>query len=92
LNTPEDLKEAIMFGAVKRIRPKIMTVCVIIAGLLPILAGSGIGSEVMKEIAAPMVGGIITSAILELLIYPVLYMIWKERELRNVIPQSNSQP
>ena len=92
LNTKEDLKEAIMFGAVRRIRPKHMTVTVIIAGLLPILFSSGIGSDVMKRIAAPMVGGIITSTLLELLIYPALFMIWKERELRTVIPQSDSQP
>jgi copper/silver efflux system protein len=92
LNTTEDLKEAIMFGAVRRIRPKHMTVTVIIAGLLPILFSSGIGSDIMKRIAAPMVGGIITSTLLELLIYPALFMIWKERELRAVIPQSDSQP
>ncbi len=82
LKTVDDLKDAVMYGAVKRIRPKIMTVSVILAGLVPILFSSGIGSDVMKRIAAPMVGGIITSAILELLIYPVLYMIWKGRELR----------
>jgi copper/silver efflux system protein len=92
MNTTEDLKEAIMFGAVRRIRPKHMTVTVIIAGLLPILFSSGIGSDVMKRIAAPMVGGIITSTLLELLIYPALFMIWKERELRAVIPQSDSRP
>jgi Cu(I)/Ag(I) efflux system membrane protein CusA/SilA len=72
-----------MFGAVRRIRPKHMTVSVIIAGLLPILFSSGIGSDVMKRIAAPMVGGIVTSTLLELLIYPVLFMIWKERELNH---------
>jgi Cu(I)/Ag(I) efflux system membrane protein CusA/SilA len=82
MNTTGDLKEAVLFGAVKRIRPKIMTVSVIVAGLLPILFSSGIGSDVMKRIAAPMVGGIVTSALLELLIYPALYMIWKEREIR----------
>jgi Cu(I)/Ag(I) efflux system membrane protein CusA/SilA len=92
LNTTEDLKEAIMFGAVRRIRPKHMTVTVIIAGLLPILFSSGIGADVMKRIAAPMVGGIVTSTLLELLIYPVLFMIWKEREMRAVIPQSDSRP
>ncbi len=81
-----------MFGAVRRIRPKHMTVKCIIAGLLPILFSSGIGSDVMKRIAAPMVGGIVTSTLLELLIYPVLFMIWKERELRTVTPQSDSQP
>ncbi|MDQ7787421.1 MAG: CusA/CzcA family heavy metal efflux RND transporter [Thermodesulfovibrionales bacterium] len=91
MKTAEDLKEAIMFGAVRRIRPKHMTVTVIIAGLLPILFSSGIGSDVMKRIAAPMVGGIVTSTLLELLIYPALFMIWKEREIRGATPpQSGS--
>jgi copper/silver efflux system protein len=87
MKTPDDLKEAIMFGAVRRIRPKHMTVTVIIAGLLPILFSSDIGSDVMKRIAAPMVGGIVTSTLLELLIYPALFMIWKEREFRQTTPQ-----
>jgi Cu(I)/Ag(I) efflux system membrane protein CusA/SilA len=82
LRTPADLKEAVMYGAVKRIRPKIMTVSVILAGLIPIMFSTGAGSDVMKRIAAPMVGGVITSTILELIIYPAIYMIWKERELR----------
>lgn len=81
METTDDLKEAIMSGAVRRIRPKHMTVSVIIVGLLPILFSSGIGSDVMKRIAAPMVGGIVTSTLLELLIYPALFMIWKEKEL-----------
>jgi len=71
------LKEAIMFGAVKRIRPKIMTVGTILAGLIPIMFSHGAGSDVMKRIAAPMIGGVITSKILELIIYPVIYMLWK---------------
>ena len=91
LRTTDDLKDAIMSGAVRRIRPKHMTVSVIIVGLLPILFSSGIGSDVMKRIAAPMVGGIVTSTLLELLIYPALFMIWKEREFRTVIPPSDSQ-
>lgn len=82
LNTPEDLREAIMFGAVKRIRPKIMTVSVILAGLVPIMFSHGTGADVMKRIAAPMVGGVVTSTILELLIYPAIFMIWKSRELK----------
>ena len=73
-----------MEGAVKRIRPKIMTVSVILAGLLPIMLSTGTGADVMKRIAAPMVGGVITSTILELIIYPAIYVIWKERELRSV--------
>jgi Cu(I)/Ag(I) efflux system membrane protein CusA/SilA len=78
----DDLKEAVMHGAVKRIRPKIMTVSVILAGLIPIMFSHGAGADVMKRIAAPMVGGVVTSTILELIIYPAIYMIWKGRELR----------
>jgi Cu(I)/Ag(I) efflux system membrane protein CusA/SilA len=77
-----DLKEAVMFGAVKRIRPKIMTVSVILAGLIPIMFSHGAGSDVMKRIAAPMIGGVITSTILELIIYPAIYMIWRGRDLK----------
>jgi Cu(I)/Ag(I) efflux system membrane protein CusA/SilA len=77
-----DLKDAIMFGAVKRIRPKIMTVGVILAGLVPVMFSHGAGSDVMKRIAAPMVGGVVTSTILELIIYPAIYMLWKGREFR----------
>ncbi|MFZ3114618.1 MAG: CusA/CzcA family heavy metal efflux RND transporter [Syntrophales bacterium] len=77
-----DLRDSVMYGAVKRIRPKVMTVSVILAGLVPIMFSHGAGSDVMKRIAAPMIGGVITSAILELLIYPAIYMIWRERELR----------
>lgn len=78
----DDLKEAVMHGAVKRIRPKIMTVSVILAGLIPIMFSHGAGADIMKRIAAPMVGGIITSTILELIIYPAVYMLWKGREFR----------
>lgn len=79
LNTVNDLRDAIMYGAVKRIRPKIMTVSVILAGLVPIMFSHGTGADVMKRIAAPMVGGVITSTILELIIYPAIYMIWRGR-------------
>ncbi|MBI5634229.1 MAG: efflux RND transporter permease subunit, partial [Nitrospirae bacterium] len=82
LNTEQDLREAIMFGAVKRIRPKLMTVGVILAGLVPILFSHGAGSDIMKRIAAPMVGGVVTSEILELTIYPAIYLIWKGRKFR----------
>ena len=82
LKNPADLKEAIMHGAVKRIRPKIMTVSVILAGLVPIMFSSGTGADVMKRIAAPMVGGVVTSTILELLIYPAIFLLWKRRGLR----------
>jgi len=76
-----DLKDAIMHGAVKRIRPKIMTVSVILAGLIPIMFSHGTGADVMKRIAAPMIGGVITSTILELIIYPAIYRIWRGRSL-----------
>jgi Cu(I)/Ag(I) efflux system membrane protein CusA/SilA len=77
MKTRGDLMQAIYHGAVKRIRPKIMTVSAILAGLLPIMHGTGTGSEVMKRIAAPMVGGVATSLLLELTIYPVLYFYLK---------------
>ena len=74
-------REAIIHGAVKRIRPKLMTVATILAGLVPVLWSHGTGADVMKRIAAPMVGGVVTSALLELLVYPALYMAWKGRPL-----------
>jgi len=77
----DDLRESIMHGAVKRIRPKIMTVSVILAGLVPIMFSHGTGADVMKRIAAPMIGGVVTSTILELVIYPAIYMIWRSRSL-----------
>jgi len=81
MKTVDDLRDSIMHGAVKRIRPKIMTVSVILAGLIPIMFSHGTGADVMKRIAAPMVGGVITSTILELIIYPAIYRIWKGRGL-----------
>ncbi|MEW5744305.1 MAG: CusA/CzcA family heavy metal efflux RND transporter [Nitrospirota bacterium] len=86
-----DLKEAIMHGAVKRIRPKIMTVSVILAGLIPIMFSHGTGADVMKRIAAPMVGGVVTSTILELIIYPAIFLIWKQRELKKQAGESTSE-
>lgn len=77
LNTREDLEEAIVQGAVKRVRPKMMTVMAAFMGLLPIMWATGIGSDMMKRIAAPMVGGLATSFLLELLVYPAVYFIWK---------------
>ena len=73
----EDLKEAILHGAVKRLRPKVMTVGVMFTGLVPIMWSTGSGADVMKRIAAPMIGGIFTSFILELAVYPAIYAIWK---------------
>jgi Cu(I)/Ag(I) efflux system membrane protein CusA/SilA len=72
-----DLKEAILHGAVKRLRPKVMTVAVMFMGLVPIMWSTGSGADVMKRIAAPLVGGIFTSFILELVVYPAIYAIWK---------------
>ena len=77
MTTLHDLREAAMEGAVQRVRPKMMTVMAILMGLLPIMWSSGAGADVMKRIAAPMVGGVITSFILELLIYPPVFTIWK---------------
>ncbi len=78
-----DLRAAIHEGAVQRLRPKIMTACAILFGLLPIMWSpiTQTGADVMKRIATPMIGGIITSALLELLIYPIIYLIWRRREL-----------
>ena len=84
MRNADDLRESIMHGAVKRIRPKIMTVSVILAGLIPILFSHGTGADVMKRIAAPMVGGVITSTFLELIIYPAIYMIWRTRNLERI--------
>lgn len=78
-----DLEAAVKEGAVQRIRPKVMTVCAILFGLAPILwsPATQSGSDVMKRIATPMIGGIVTSAILELLLYPVIYVLWRRRAL-----------
>ena len=81
LNTTGDLRDAIYHGAVKRVRPKAMTACVIIAGLAPILWSHGAGADVMKRIATPMVGGVITSTIMELAVYPAIYFLWRSRRL-----------
>ena len=80
--TKDDLYHAIMEGAVERVRPKLMTVIAIMAGLLPILWSSGTGSEVMQRIAVPMVGGMISSTILTLLVIPAIYAVTKERTLK----------
>ncbi|HWB84430.1 MAG TPA: CusA/CzcA family heavy metal efflux RND transporter [Bryobacteraceae bacterium] len=77
LRSLPDLQDAIMHGAVKRIRPKFMTVAVMFMGLVPIMWSAGTGADVMKRIAAPMIGGIFTSFILELVVYPAIYEVWK---------------
>ena len=86
LRNTADLVEAIIHGAVKRVRPKAMTVCAAFMGLLPILWSTGTGADVMKRIAAPMVGGLVTSFILELLVYPAVYFLWKRREVTDEAP------
>jgi Cu(I)/Ag(I) efflux system membrane protein CusA/SilA len=79
--TRGDLAQAVHHGAVKRIRPKVMTVITIIVGLFPIMWSTGAGADVMKRIAAPLVGGSVTSLALEMLVYPVIYFIWRGRGL-----------
>ena len=81
MNNFNDLVAAVKEGAVQRIRPKMMTMAAILFGLLPIMWSDGSGSEVMKRIAAPMIGGVVTSAILGLLLYPILYVLWRARHL-----------
>src|SRR5438309_1428715 len=78
-STREEAREAVVAGAVKRIRPKIMTVATILVRLLPVSGSTRTGADVMKRIAAPMVGGVVTSALLELVVYPALYLVWKGR-------------
>jgi Cu(I)/Ag(I) efflux system membrane protein CusA/SilA len=77
-----ELDEAIIHGAVKRVRPKMMTVAAAFMGLLPIMWSTSAGADVMKRIAAPMLGGLVTSFLLELLVYPAIYKLWKKRELK----------
>ena len=77
-----ELVDAVVEGALLRVRPKIMTVTAIIGGLLPIMLGTGTGSEVMRRIAAPMVGGMVSATVLTLVVIPAVYLIWKEREIR----------
>ncbi len=79
----EELRAAIVDGALMRVRPIMMTSMVIIAGLLPIMLGSGTGSEVMRRIAAPMVGGMVSATILTLLVLPALYLLWRKRQFRD---------
>ncbi len=84
LRNRAELTEAIVEGAAHRLRPKVMTVCAILFGLLPILLGTGSGADVMKRIAAPMAGGVVTSFLLELLVYPAIFAWWKGRQLPEV--------
>jgi len=79
--TMQDVEQAVIDGAVLRVRPIMMTVAAIIAGLLPIMLGSGTGSEVMRRIAAPMVGGMVSATILTLVVIPALFLYWREKQL-----------
>lgn len=82
LNSVYDLRDAVVEGAVLRVRPKAMTVAVIVAGLIPLFIGHGTGSEVMQRIAAPMVGGMLTAPLLSMLVLPAAYLIWQRRLLK----------
>jgi Cu(I)/Ag(I) efflux system membrane protein CusA/SilA len=89
LRSLRDLQDAILHGAVKRIRPKFMTVACMFTGLVPIMWSTGSGADVMKRIAAPMIGGIFTSFVLELMVYPAIYEVWKWHfELKKTVSQS----
>jgi Cu(I)/Ag(I) efflux system membrane protein CusA/SilA len=81
--TKEDVRSAVIDGALLRVRPIIMTVAAIIAGLLPIMLGSGTGSEVMRRIAAPMVGGMVSATLLTLVVIPAVFLIWKQRSCKS---------
>ncbi|MSU46486.1 MAG: efflux RND transporter permease subunit [Lacunisphaera sp.] len=89
LNTTANLRDAIYHGAVKRVRPKAMTAAVIIAGLMPILWSHGAGADVMKRIATPMIGGVVTSTLMELLVYPAIFYVWRRRGLAALLPPSS---
>ena len=98
LRSLADLRTAVLHGAVKRIRPKFMTVATMFLGLVPIMWSAGAGADVMKRIAAPMVGGLCTSFVLELVVYTAVYEIWKwhfglKRELALAsVPASPGNP
>ncbi|MHB8789569.1 MAG: efflux RND transporter permease subunit [Desulfobulbaceae bacterium] len=92
LRSIHELRQAILEGAVKRLRPKFMTVATMFLGLVPIMLSTGTGSDVMKRIAAPMIGGILTSFILELMVYPAIYEVWKWHfEVKKSLPGSKRQ-
>jgi len=95
LRSRQDLRETIVEGAAKRLRPKLMTVATMIIGLVPVLWSTGTGADVMKRIAAPMIGGLVTSFLLELTVYPAIFAIWKGRGLPDLAsghsPDGSSQ-
>ena len=81
MRSSTDLRDAIYHGAVRRVRPKAMTAAVIIGGLLPIVWSHGAGADVMKRIATPMIGGVVTSTLMELIVYPAIFFVWRSRKL-----------
>jgi Cu(I)/Ag(I) efflux system membrane protein CusA/SilA len=91
IKSANDLKNAIFDGAVQRIRPMMMTTMTTMLGLFPIIIGSGIGSDVMKRIAAPMVGGIIVSFVLILTLFPAIFYIIKKREVKELITENSNE-
>ncbi len=91
LGSMAELHEAIIHGAVKRVRPKMMTVTAAFMGLMPIMWSTGAGADVMKRVVAPMVGGLATSFLMELLVYPAIYLLWKwQTEVNKVAPATGS--
>ena len=92
LRTLADLKQVVMEGAVDRVRPKLMTVATTMIGLLPVMFGTETGTRVMKRIAAPMVGGLMSSTILTLVIIPAIYLLWRRWQHRNDLEESNMAP
>ena len=90
MKTRQDLEEAILHGAVRRVRPKVMTVACAFFGLVPIMWSSGTGADVMKRIAAPMIGGLFTSFLMELLVYPAVYLLWKwHSDVKRAVPAAS---
>jgi len=92
LQSDHDLDEAIIHGAVKRARPKMMTVAAAFMGLLPIMWSTSAGADVMKRIAAPMIGGLVTSFIMELVVYPAIYKLWRRRDLGRILAVAEPAP
>jgi Cu(I)/Ag(I) efflux system membrane protein CusA/SilA len=92
MQTAAHLRDAIYHGAVKRVRPKAMTATVIIAGLLPILWSHGAGADVMKRIATPMIGGVVTSTIMELIVYPAIFFLWRSRRFKEQALSTPTMP
>jgi len=90
ISSQTDLHQAVIEGAVQRVRPKMMTVTAIIAGLLPIMWSHGAGADVMKRIAAPMIGGMVTSTILTLAVIPAIYALWRGWEIRRSSPETSA--